>query len=119
MPTPAPSRKPNRRLNEIAFQDNSTTVDSEGIAVCRTIAAEVKSGNPRLLVVGFSHKTEKDLGLGLRRADAVRDRLVAEGLVSSRIEVASFGSQFSGIANSPRPYMVTAAQGVEIWTLHD
>jgi len=120
MPTPSPTKSPDHRLNEIAFKDNSTLLDSEGLAICRTTAAQIASmGNVRILVVGFSHKTEKDTELGIRRAEAVRSGLVAQGLATSRIETASFGSRFSGITDSPHPYMLTAAQGVEIWTLHD
>ncbi len=120
MPTPAPTKNPDHRLNEIAFQDNSTLLDNEGLAICRTTAAQIASmGQVRILVVGYSHKTEKDSELGLRRAEAVRSGLVAQGLATSRIETASFGSRFSGIPDSPHPHMLTAAQGVEIWTLHD
>lgn len=120
LPTPAPSKSPDHRLNEIAFKDNSTRLDDEGLAVCRTTAAEISTmGTPRILVVGFAHETENDPDLALRRAEAVRSGLVAQGLPTSIIEVASFGTRFSGTTNSPHPYMLTASQGVEIWTLHD
>lgn len=118
MPTPAPSGNPGARLNEIAFGDNSTALDREGIAVCRQMAAQIRSMNgTRFLVVGFSHEMEPDPGLGQRRADAVRSAMAGNGLSASRIETASFGSRFSGVFNSPHPYMRTSAQGVEIWTL--
>jgi outer membrane protein OmpA-like peptidoglycan-associated protein len=118
LPTPSPSESPAQRLNEIAFEDNSTALNREGIAVCRQMAGQIKSMNAaRILIVGFSHKMELDPALGQRRATAVRERLIREGLEPSRLESASFGSQFSEIANSPHPYFSTAAQGVEIWIL--
>lgn len=118
LPTPHPSKNPAHRLNEIAFGDNSTALDREGIAICRQTATEIQSmKGVRFLIVGFSHKLELDPTLGQRRADAVRNSLARDGLLASRIETASFGSQFSRISDSPHPYMFTAAQGVEIWTL--
>lgn len=117
MPSPAPSRSPGIRLDEIAFADNGAALDREGIAVCRLTAEQLANSSTRILLVGFSHKREADPELGLRRAEAVRRGLVEFGVDSGRIEIASFGSRFSQIPNSPHPYMVTAAQGVEIWTI--
>lgn len=120
MPSPTPSRTPAYRLNEIAFGDNAAGLDREGIAVCRQSAAQIRSMNARqILIVGFSHRTELDPALGQDRADAVRDYLTGIGLEASRCEVASFGSRFSDMSNSQHPYMLTAAQGVEIWILEE
>lgn len=118
LPTPNPTGRPGHRLNEIGFANDSMALDREGVAICHQTATEMRThSDTRYLIVGFSHRTESELGLGQRRADAVRDCLVGDGLERARFETATFGSQFSGIANSPHPYMLTAAQGVEIWTL--
>lgn len=120
LPVPSPSRQPGQRMNEIGFGNNSAELDREGIAICHQTARQMldlKSG--RYLLVGFSHEQEGEVNLGQRRADAVMACLIADGLEATRFESASFGSRFSGVRNSAHPYMLTAAQGVEIWTLND
>ena len=120
LPTPNPTGRPGHRLNEIAFADDSVALDREAVAICHQTATDMRTRpDSRYLIVGFSHQTEADAALGQRRADAVRDCLAGDGLDRARFETASFGTRFSGIANSPHPYMLTAAQGVEIWTLEN
>jgi len=120
LPTPTPSEQPEHRLNEIGFADNSAELGREAVAICHQLAARIKSMKPvQILIIGFSHELELDPTLGQRRADVIRNILVGDGLERSTLETATFGSQFSGIDNSHHPYMLTAAQGVEIWTLED
>lgn len=120
MPTPNPTHRPGHRINEIGFADDSVALDREGLAICQQTVTQMRTmDRARFLIVGFSHKTESDPSLGQRRADAVRDCLAGDGLDRARFETASFGSQFSQVPNSPHPYLLTAAQGVEIWTLEE
>lgn len=117
-PDPGSSGKPVVLLRSFRFPAGSADLDREGSAVLRdfTPALQNEPGR-RILIVGFADSGSEQPGgqsLGLRRAEAARDRLVGNGIDRGRIEVATFGSsQAKGPASDP----VSAAMDrrVEIW----
>jgi len=115
-PVPAPSRKPEYRLNEITFTEGTTSFGREGGSVCRDTAAKLKSlGVSRVLLVGYTHQGEAGT-LGLDRTKKVRDCLVDHGLSPDVFEMSSFGSTFSK-ADATEPMLMEQERRVEIWVV--
>jgi outer membrane protein OmpA-like peptidoglycan-associated protein len=77
------------------FETASDTLTAESRALVPQIIAEVRGRPaPDLTVIGHTDTTgdaASNVQLGLRRANAIRDLLVAGGLDSSRVDVASHG----------------------------
>ena len=79
----------------VQFDFDRATIRDDALAALRR-KAEVLLLNPDLVVRIEGHadergSTEYNLALGQRRADAVRDRLVALGVPASRLETVSMG----------------------------
>ncbi len=120
-PTPAPSVRPKRRLNEIAFAANSTELSSEGSGVCREASKMLKESPAlKILLLGYCHKDENvgsgSNDLGLRRAEKVKACLKANGVNVSGFETASFGSRYS-TADRTAPMTMKQERRVEMWVL--
>ncbi|HSR72653.1 MAG TPA: OmpA family protein [Kiloniellales bacterium] len=92
-PPPQPMAAPETFVVYFAF--DSATVGSEGIAVVdRTVASARASGAGGISVTGHADRAGPDdynLRLSLRRANAVRDALVARGVPAGDISIAGRG----------------------------
>lgn len=93
-PAPAPMAAPEETYT-IFFAFDSTEVTSEGLAqIDRAVSAAQRAGAARLSVTGHADRAgpeEYNLGLSLRRAEAVRDLLIARGIDASDITIAGRG----------------------------
>ena len=94
-PPPPPPPRPRVVLRGVNF-DFDSAVPVEGSQAVLDVAAETLLANPavRVRVEGFTDSVgpaEYNLGLSTRRAEAVRDMLVAAGVASNRLEVVGFG----------------------------
>ena len=113
-PVPAPSRKPDYRLNEITFTEGSTVFGPEGSGVCRDTAAQIQSMRPsHILLLGYTHKGEPQ-NLAMDRTKKVKACLVDHGLSPEIFELSSFGSTFSK-ADGTEPMLMEQERRVEIW----
>lgn len=84
-------------LQSIYFPFDSNTITSTSAAILKA-NAEYLSNNSAIKIQIEGHCDERgsiqyNLALGERRAKAVRDYLIGEGVSSSRIEVISYGKE--------------------------
>jgi outer membrane protein OmpA-like peptidoglycan-associated protein len=118
-PEPAPSRTPMYRMNEIAFAPNSTGFNPEGNGVCRDTAEILKKSNSRILLLGYTHRSESGgVPLGKSRAERVRECFKDHGLDPNRFEISSFGPRYS-VAVDTEPMKMEQERRVEIWVISE
>jgi peptidoglycan-associated lipoprotein len=82
------------RFQPIYFDFDSQAIRSSETGKIQQIADFMKSGSSQIIIAGFTDErgtAEYNRGLGDRRAGAVRERLIAEGVNGSRIQTVSFG----------------------------
>lgn len=104
VPQPPPPPPPPSTPSEVQFHENVPDVffdyDKWNIrpdgAAAIAKAAEYLNSHPKLRVVvgGFSDErgtTEYNIALGLKRANATRDALIAAGVSADRLQVISYG----------------------------
>lgn len=75
--------------------DGFTVSDSELIKL-ETVAASLKNMSNDIIIAGFTDERgteEYNRGLGERRAQAVREQLIAMGISGNRIQTVSFGEE--------------------------
>ncbi len=119
MPTPQPSVKPLYRVNEITFAAGTTQGGPEGQGVCREVAATLIAKNvKKVLLIGFSDTVENDRGLPMKRAETIRSCLIAHGLKTDQIELASYGSSMAR-GDKQQPTQMEQDRRVEIWVLSE
>ncbi len=84
-------------LQTVFFAVDSSNFDSEGKAALQSNAAFLKTnGSVDIQVEGHADERggrQYNLALGERRAKAVRDYLVAQGVESKRLSVISYGNE--------------------------
>ncbi len=95
--------------DRVFFELDSSSVSSEGRKILDNQVSWLKS-DPSIKVMVEGHCDERgtreyNIGLGERRANAVKDYLVSNGIDSSRIKTISYGKE--------RPAFV--GSGEEIW----
>ncbi len=76
------------QFKPIYFDFDSQTVRSSELPKLQQIAAFMKEGSSELILAGFTDErgtAEYNRGLGERRAGAVREGLIAEGVSGSRM----------------------------------
>jgi outer membrane protein OmpA-like peptidoglycan-associated protein len=118
-PEPAPSRTPMYRLNEITFTPNSTGFGPEGNGVCRDTAELLRKTNSRLLLLGYTHRSESGgVSLGRSRAEKVRDCFKGHGIDVNRFEISSFGSRYSTAVDT-EPMKMEQERRVEVWVISE
>jgi peptidoglycan-associated lipoprotein len=82
------------RFKPIYFDFDSQTIRQSETAKIQEIASSMKDGGGSLIIAGFTDErgtAEYNRGLGERRAGAVRESLIAEGVGGGRIQTVSFG----------------------------
>jgi outer membrane protein OmpA-like peptidoglycan-associated protein len=121
MPTPAPSGTPQTRIDGVTFDPGSIQLTREGRAVGLVIFNWMKENAARdVLIIGFATASEGTgdaaMGLGRKRAEAARDYIVSLGGDKSRLQVASYGSQFSK-AGPTEPDLQKIERRVDFWSV--
>ncbi len=83
--------------DRVLFQVDTSTLTAEGQATLRGQAGWLQTNSDYLAVIeGHADEQgtrEYNLALGARRANAVREFLIAQGVASSRIRVVSYGKE--------------------------
>lgn len=99
MPAGSFSGRPAHLLRTVGFRGGSSGIDQEAKMTLVTMVNEMKAKpNQRVLVIGFTDgvgEGGRAEGLGMNRAEEVRNMLTGEGIARDRIQVASFGSRQS------------------------
>lgn len=97
-------------LNNILFQRGKAVVSPEGKAEADKLIAEMKKFPQDTVTLEGHTCAEGDwdysLQLGKRRAEAVRDYLVAQGIAPERIRVVSYGETMPAEPPNPARYKV-------------
>jgi len=106
-PPPAPQPKPKRTkivLNNVLFDFDKATLKPEGKAEIDKLVAEMKKyPEDTVLIEGHTCDIGSDsynMGLGQRRADAVRSYMLDMGIPASRISTKSFGEEDPAVPNT-------------------
>ena len=87
---PAPASQPTGATLTVHFASGKATLDAEAQRLLSGFAPAMKSGTNRIDVTGFADATGNhaaNVALANRRATAVRDALVAQGIPAERIRV--------------------------------
>jgi peptidoglycan-associated lipoprotein len=82
------------QFQPIYFDFDSQTVRSSETEKIQQIASFMKDGSSEIIIAGFTDErgtAEYNRGLGERRAGAVRESLISEGVDGNRIQTVSFG----------------------------
>lgn len=80
----------------VYFGYDSFTVDGAEIAKIKEVAAKLKGSSQTVIIAGFTDERgteEYNRGLGERRALAVRQVLIDDGLKAGNIQTVSFGKE--------------------------
>lgn len=96
-PVPAP---PSRQFN-VYFDFDQSTLTEDGRKIVDLVAGQVKGGNVRVAITGKADLSGTDaynIGLSKRRADAVRQALIADGVEAARID-----ERYVGMREPPVP----------------
>lgn len=122
MPSPAPSAKPDVRIDEVSFEEGSATLTQEGIGVCKHVADWMKE-NPerRVVIIGhanlFEAKDANPVALGIKRAEAAMRFLASTlGVAKDRMEASSFGSEHAK-ADQTQEMLRRIERRVEFWAM--
>ena len=84
------------QFHPIYFDFDSQTIRSSETGKIQEIANFMKQGSPELIIAGFTDErgtAEYNRGLGDRRAGAVRESLISQGVDASHIQTVSFGAE--------------------------
>ena len=84
------------RFAPVHFAFDSYTVDGEEAGRVREVASFLQQSNRRVIVAGFCDErgtAEYNRALGEKRAEAVRDSLLADGVAPESVQTVSFGSE--------------------------
>jgi len=82
------------QFRPIYFDFDSQTVRSSENGKIQQIGSFMQQGSAEIIIAGFTDErgtAEYNRGLGERRAGAVREALIAEGVNGNRIQTVSFG----------------------------
>jgi peptidoglycan-associated lipoprotein len=82
------------RFRPIYFDFDSQTVRTSENGKIQEIAGFMKQSSSEIIIAGFTDErgtAEYNRGLGDRRAGAVRESLIAQGVEANRIQTVSFG----------------------------
>ena len=82
------------QFQPIYFDFDSQSVRASESGKIQEIANFMKEGSPQIIIAGFTDErgtAEYNRALGDRRAGAVRESLISQGVDGSRIQTVSFG----------------------------
>lgn len=80
----------------VQFGFDSVEISGSELGKVRTVAQAMKSSRNDMIVAGFTDERgteEYNRGLGERRAQAVREALIREGVNGGRLQTVSFGEE--------------------------
>jgi peptidoglycan-associated lipoprotein len=83
-----------RQFPPIYFDFDSQAIRPSETGKVQQLAAFMKSNSAQIIIAGFTDERgtpEYNRGLGDRRAEAVRESLISQGVDGSRIQTVSFG----------------------------
>ena len=84
------------RFRPVHFAFDSFNLDPEDAGVVRQVADFMQSGSNKVIVAGFCDERgtpDYNRALGEKRAGAVREALISDGVDPSRIQTVSFGAE--------------------------
>ena len=84
------------RFRPVHFAFDSFNLDPEDAGVVRQVADFMQSGSNKVIVAGFCDErgtADYNRALGEKRAGAVREALISDGVDASRIQTVSFGAE--------------------------
>jgi peptidoglycan-associated lipoprotein len=85
-----------QQFQPIYFAFDSQTIGSSENGKIQQIASFMKGGNSQIIIAGFTDErgtAEYNRGLGERRAESVREALIADGANAQSIQTVSFGAE--------------------------
>lgn len=84
------------QFQPIYFEFDSQTIRTSENGKIQQIASFLQQGNAQIIIAGFTDErgtAEYNRGLGERRAESVREALIADGANAQRIQTVSFGME--------------------------
>ena len=84
------------KFQPVHFGFDSFTVAAEDRGQVRRVAEYLQDSNKRVIIAGFCDErgtAEYNRALGEKRAGAVREALIADGVSAERVQTVSFGSE--------------------------
>ncbi len=84
------------RFQPVHFAFDSYTVSGEESGRVQEVAGFLQNSNKRVIVAGFCDErgtAEYNRALGEKRAESVRDSLIADGVAPERVQTVSFGAE--------------------------
>ena len=84
------------QFSPIYFDFDSQSIRSSESGKIQEIATFMKDGSSEIIIAGFTDErgtAEYNRGLGDRRAGAVRESLISQGVAANRIQTVSFGRE--------------------------
>ncbi len=85
-----------QQFQPIYFAFDSQTIQSSENGKIQQIASFLQQGNSQIIIAGFTDErgtAEYNRGLGERRAESVREALIASGANAQNIQTVSFGAE--------------------------
>jgi OOP family OmpA-OmpF porin len=98
---PAPIPVPPSRQYNVYFDFDKSTLTEDGRKIVDQVAGQAKGANVRVTITGKADLSGTDaynLGLSKRRAEAVRQALIADGVAAARID-----ERYVGMREPPVP----------------
>lgn len=84
------------RFQPVHFPFDSFVVAADERGQVRRVAEYLQDSNKRVIVAGFCDErgtAEYNRALGEKRAEAVREALIADGVAAERVQTVSFGAE--------------------------
>ena len=84
------------KFQPVHFGFDSFVVAAEDSGQVRRVAEYLQDSNKRVIIAGFCDErgtAEYNRALGEKRAEAVREALIADGVSAERVQTVSFGSE--------------------------
>lgn len=84
------------QFQPVYFGFDSISISGPEMSKVQEVASAMKSSSQTLIIAGFTDERgteEYNRGLGEKRAQAVRDALISQGVSGARIQTVSFGEE--------------------------